>query len=109
MILGIVNRMRCPPDYHETSYITFFLPSADAPFIPVHRTGFSGANLIKTGSGLNRKQERRKTPIGNGWDLTRLLLAVAARHRLTVFTGDKDFVSLSAHPPTVPHETAVEE
>ena len=46
MIFGIVNRMRCPPDSHETSYITFFLPAADAPFIPVHRTGFSGANLI---------------------------------------------------------------
>jgi hypothetical protein len=25
----------------------FFLLSADAPFIPVHRTGFSGALLIK--------------------------------------------------------------
>ena len=24
-----------------------FLPSADTPFIPVHRTGFSGANSIK--------------------------------------------------------------
>ena len=47
MIFGVVNRMRCPPDCHETSYITFFLPSADAPFIPVHRTEFSGANLNK--------------------------------------------------------------
>jgi hypothetical protein len=28
------------------SYITFYLPLADAPFIPVHRTGFSGAILI---------------------------------------------------------------
>jgi hypothetical protein len=28
-------------------YIIFFLPLADAPFIPVHRTGFSGAILIK--------------------------------------------------------------
>src|SRR4030042_3347521 len=27
--------------------VCFFLLSADAPFIPVHRTGFSGATLIK--------------------------------------------------------------
>jgi hypothetical protein len=26
--------------------VRFFLASADTPFIPVHRTGFSGANLI---------------------------------------------------------------
>ena len=26
--------------------VCFFLLSADAPFIPVHRTGFSGATLI---------------------------------------------------------------
>ena len=45
LIFGVVNRMRCPPYSHETSYITFFLPAADAPFIPVHRTGFSDANL----------------------------------------------------------------
>jgi hypothetical protein len=53
MIFGIVNRMRCPPDSHEGSYITFCLPSADAPFIPVHRTGFSGANFNK-GSSLKK-------------------------------------------------------
>ena len=47
MIFGVVNRMRCPPDSHEGSYTTFFLPSADAPFIPVHRMGFSGANFNK--------------------------------------------------------------
>jgi hypothetical protein len=45
MISRIVNGMRCPPDSHEMSYTIFFLPSADAPFIPVHRTGFSGANF----------------------------------------------------------------
>jgi hypothetical protein len=27
--------------------VCFFLLSADAPFIPVHRTGFSGVILIK--------------------------------------------------------------
>jgi hypothetical protein len=27
--------------------VCFFLLSAEAPFIPVHRTGFSGAILIK--------------------------------------------------------------
>jgi hypothetical protein len=26
----------------------FFLPSAEAPFIPVHRTGFSGVLIITT-------------------------------------------------------------
>jgi len=47
MIFGVVYRMRCPPDSHERSYTIFSLPSADAPFIPVHRTGFSGANCNK--------------------------------------------------------------
>ena len=47
MIFGVVNRMRCSPDSHEGSYTIFFLPPADAPFIPVHRTGFSGANCNK--------------------------------------------------------------
>jgi hypothetical protein len=47
MIFGVVYRMRCPPDSHEGSYTIFSLPSADAPFIPVHRTGFSGANCNK--------------------------------------------------------------
>jgi len=27
--------------------VGFFLLSADAPFIPVHRTGFAGALLVK--------------------------------------------------------------
>jgi histidinol dehydrogenase/sulfopropanediol 3-dehydrogenase len=35
-------------DSHVVSYTTFFLSSTDAPFIPVHRTGFSGAILIKS-------------------------------------------------------------
>jgi hypothetical protein len=30
----------------KCEFFTFFLLSADAPFIPVHRTGFSGAVLI---------------------------------------------------------------
>ena len=48
MIFGVVNRMRCSPNSHEGSYTIFSLPSADAPFIPVHRTGFSGANCNKS-------------------------------------------------------------
>jgi hypothetical protein len=28
--------------------VCFFLPSADAPFIPVHRMGFSGATINKS-------------------------------------------------------------
>ena len=52
MIFRVVNRMRCPPDSHEGSYTIFSLPSADAPFIPVHRTGFSGANINKEKAGV---------------------------------------------------------
>lgn len=44
MILCIVNSMCTPPNPHEDLYTMFSLPSADAPFIPAHRTGFSGAN-----------------------------------------------------------------
>jgi hypothetical protein len=43
MIFRVVNRMSGPSNHHAFSYITFHLPLADAPFIPVHRTGFSGA------------------------------------------------------------------
>ncbi len=32
----------------------FFLPLADTPFIPVHRTGFSGVILIK----ISRKEAK---------------------------------------------------
>jgi len=35
----------------------FFLPLADTPFIPVHRTGFSAAILIEV-----KKEVGRKTP-----------------------------------------------
>jgi hypothetical protein len=28
-------------------WLRFFLPLADTPFIPVHRTGFSGVTLLK--------------------------------------------------------------
>jgi hypothetical protein len=46
--------------------VCFFLPSADTPFIPVHRTGFSGAILINyhfnlscpsLGSSFNRSPD----------------------------------------------------
>ena len=33
-------------------WLDFLLPLADAPFIPVHRTGFSGAILIKNENHL---------------------------------------------------------
>jgi hypothetical protein len=49
MIFCVVNRMSSPSDCHGVSYTTFHLPLADAPFIPVHRTGFSGAISIKSG------------------------------------------------------------
>ena len=48
MIFRIVNRMRYPPDSNEDSDIAFSPPWADAPFIPVHRMEFSGANFNKT-------------------------------------------------------------
>ena len=32
--------------YRFSIWLRFFLPLADTPFIPVHRTGFSGATLI---------------------------------------------------------------
>jgi hypothetical protein len=47
VIFCVVNSVSSPPDTHVVSYTTFFLSSTDAPFIPVHRTGFSGALLIK--------------------------------------------------------------
>ena len=46
VIFRIVDSVSSSSDTHEVSYTTFFLLSADAPFIPVHRTGFSGAILI---------------------------------------------------------------
>jgi len=46
VVFCVVNGVRSPSDSHEVSYTTFFLSSTDAPFIPVHRTGFSGAILI---------------------------------------------------------------
>jgi hypothetical protein len=46
MIFRIVYGMSSSSDTHEVSYTTFPLPSADASFIPVHRTGFSDAVLI---------------------------------------------------------------
>ena len=75
MIFGVVNRMRCPPDCHETSYITFFLPSADAPFIPVHRTGFSGANLnkFKWPSNVNQRCATWGTPERVVWERSKCL------------------------------------
>jgi hypothetical protein len=38
MVLRVVNRM-CTPELPSGAYIIFFLPLANAPFIPVHRTG----------------------------------------------------------------------
>src|SRR5512139_323941 len=46
MIFCVVNSMSSSSDYHGVSYTTFHLPLADAPFIPAHRAGFSGAILI---------------------------------------------------------------
>ena len=46
VVFCVVNGVRSPSDSHEVSYTTFFLSPTDAPFIPVHRTGFSGAILI---------------------------------------------------------------
>jgi hypothetical protein len=47
MIFRIVYGMSSSSHTHEVSYTTFPLPPADASFIPVHRTGFSDAGLIK--------------------------------------------------------------
>jgi len=47
VIFCIVHGMSSSSDTHGASYTTFPLPSADASFIPVHRTGFSDAGLIK--------------------------------------------------------------
>jgi hypothetical protein len=43
----------CKPHVHFSGllcgpYITFFRPSGDAPFMPVHRTGFLGAILVNS-------------------------------------------------------------
>jgi len=37
----------CHAELVSASYLVFFLPLADTPFIPVHRAGFSGVILIK--------------------------------------------------------------
>ncbi len=50
MIFCVVNSVSSSFDSHGISYITFHLFATDAPFIPVHRTGFSGAILI---NGVN--------------------------------------------------------
>ncbi len=47
MIFRIVDSVSSSSDCHEALYSTFCLLSADAPFIPVHRKGFSGAVSIK--------------------------------------------------------------
>jgi len=38
--------------------VCFFLPSADTPFIPVHRTGFSDALLINA-SNIDRLSNKK--------------------------------------------------
>jgi len=63
MVFRVVNRMSSPSNGHAFSYITFYLPLADAPFIPVHRTGFSDAILIKKGQSQMALPFRFKSPL----------------------------------------------